>query len=184
MANYLNITALLSDSENRPEIYIRCLSSYANGIYHGAWLDATQPLEALQSQIKQLLVKSPMNNAEVVAVHGYSGFGSVFIDENESIEEIHNKARFIVEQGELGAELLAYYGGDLKYVKETLEEYYEGEYESETDYADHLFDDIHLPEIPQHLQPYIDYEKFQRDIFINDYLSIKVEGNCHIFRRH
>ncbi len=184
MTNYLKNTALLSDSEDRPEIYIRCLSSYANGIYHGAWFDATQPLEALQSQIKQLLAKSPMPVAEEFAVHGYSGFGSLFIDEYESIEEIHEKARFIVEHGELGAELLAYYGGDLKYVKETLEEYYEGEYESESDYADHLFDEIYLSDIPDDIQYSIDYERFQRTIFINDYLSIEVDGNCHVFRRH
>jgi len=125
-----------------------------------------------------------MKNAEEFAVHGYSGFGSLFIDEYESIQEIHEKAHFILEHGELGAELMAYYGGDLKYATETLEEYYEGEYESDSDYAAYLFDEIYLPEIPKHLQFYIDYEKFQRDIFIDDYLSLEVKGKCHIFRRH
>jgi antirestriction protein len=125
-----------------------------------------------------------MKNAEEVAVHGYSGFGDLFIDENESVEEIHEKARFIVEQGELGAELLAYYGGDLKYVQETLEKYYVGEYQSESDYADHLFDEIYLSDVPEDIQYCIDYEQFQRTIFINDYLSIEVGGSCHVFRRH
>lgn len=184
MTNYLNNTALLSDNEDRPEIYIACLSSYANGIHHGAWLDVTQPLGEIQKQIKQLLAKSPMKNAEEIAVHGCSGFGSLFIDEYERIQEIHEKASFILEHGELGAELLAYYGGDLEYVKKALEEYYEGKYESESDYADHLFDEIYLSDIPDDIQYCIDYERFQRTIFINDYLSIEVDGNCHVFRRH
>lgn len=184
MTNYLNNSTLLSDREDHPEIYVACLSSYVNGIHHGAWLDARQPLEELQGQIKQLLTNSPMKDAEEFAVHGYMGFGSLFIDECESIEEIHEKARFILEQGELGAELLAYYGGDLKYVKETLEEYYVGEYQSELDYATRLFDEIYLSDIPDDIQYCIDYKRFQRTIFINTYLSIEIGESCHVFRRH
>ncbi|MCB9719732.1 MAG: antirestriction protein ArdA [Candidatus Omnitrophica bacterium] len=38
-------------------------------------------------------------------------------------------------------------------------------------------------EIPEHLQYYIDYEKFARDLFINDYFSAQGEsGQIYVFR--
>jgi len=183
MANYLQNTALPT-SEDAPQIYLACLSSYNNGILFGEWIDATCDVEDIQEQIKQLLAKSPMPGAEEFAVHGHSGFGSLGIDEYESLEEIHEKALFIVEHGELGAEVMAHYSADVEYAKEALEEYYVAEYESELDYATELFDELYLHGIPKHIQGYIDYEKFQRDIFIDSYFSLDVNGSCHIFRQY
>ncbi len=183
MTNYFRNTAL-SASEDQPQIYVACLSSYTNGILYGEWLDATQDVEDIKEQIKQLLAKSPMPGAEEFAVHGDMGFGSLRIEEYESIEQIHEKALFIVEHGELGAEVLAYYGGYLEDAKEALEERYEGKHKSELDYATYLFDEIYLHDIPERLQFYIDYEQFKIDIFIDSYFSLEVEGRCHIFSQH
>ena len=174
------MTTNISRAELRPKIYVACLSSYSNGIHYGAWLDATQEVEDIQEQIKQLLAKSPMPDAEEIAVHAFEDFGSLSIGEYESIQEIQEKAVFIVEHGELGAELLAHYG-NLKDATDALENYYVGEHESELDYAIHLFDECYLPDIPKNIQFYIDYDKFCRDIFINDYFSVEVEGRCHVF---
>ncbi len=186
MSNNLKSTDFLLDSEDQLEleVYFACASSYANGIVYGGWLDVTQPIEKIQKQIKQLLAKSPMEDAEECVLQGYSGFGSLYIDAYESIEQIHEKALFVLEHGELGTELAAYYGGDLKHAKGTLEEYYEGEHESELDYSAYLFDKIHLSNIPEDLQYCISYERFQRAIFINDYFSLKVDGKYHVFRHH
>ena len=181
MTNHLHNVAF---SEEKPRIYVACLASYTNGISYGEWLDATSDVEDIQENIKQLLAKSSIPNAEEVAVHDCSGFGSLIIGEHEGIEQIHEKARFIVEHGKLGAEVLNYYDGRLEDAQEVLEEYYQGEYKSELDYAIHLFDEIYLHDIPKHAQWYIDYEKFERDIFNNDYFSLDVKGRCHVFRRH
>lgn len=173
----------LSNSEQRPKIYVACLSSYVNGILFGTWLDASQPVKDIREQIKQLLANSPMADAEEIAVHAFEGFGSLSIGEYEGIEAIQEKATFIVERGELGAELLAHYG-NLEDAEEALENYYVGEYKSELDYAVHLFNDVYLQDIPENIQYYIDYDKFCRNIFINDYFSLEVEGNCHVFMYH
>ena len=175
---------MITTNELRPRIYIACLSSYVNGIHYGAWVDAAQPVEDIQEQIKQLLAKSPMPDAEEIVVHAFEDFGSLSIGEYESIEAIQEKASFIVEQGELGAELLANYGGNLADAEEALNDYYVGEHESELDYSIHLFDECYLHEIPENIQYYVDYDKFCRDIFINDYFSIKVDGKYHIFINH
>ena len=181
MSNHLNNIAL---SEDKPQIYVACLSSYTNGILYGEWLDATQEVEDIQEQIKQLLANSPMPNAEEFAIHDCMGFGSLSIGEYEGIEEVQEKALFILKHGELGAEVMAHYNADVAYAKEALEEYYVSEYESELDYATELFDELYLHGIPKHVQGYIDYEKFQRDIFIDTYFSLDVKGSCHIFRQY
>ncbi|MCE3238388.1 MAG: antirestriction protein [Gammaproteobacteria bacterium] len=41
------------------QIYVACLASYNNGILHGAWIDATQDVELIHSEIKIILEKSP-----------------------------------------------------------------------------------------------------------------------------
>jgi len=179
ITNNLDNTSL-SSTKLRPAIYVACLASYVNGILYGDWLDASQPVEDIQEQIKQLLAKSPMPDAEEFAVHDFEDFGPLSIDEYESIQEIQEKAAFIVEHGELGTELLAY-SGNPEDAKKVLENCYVGEYESELDYAIHLFDECYLPDIPKNIQFYIDYDKFCRDIFINDYFSVEVEGRCHVF---
>jgi antirestriction protein len=74
MTNHLQNTAL-SNGEDKPQIYVACLSSYTNGILYGEWLDATCDVEDIQEQIKQLLAKSPMPDAEEFAVHDCMGFG-------------------------------------------------------------------------------------------------------------
>src|SRR6185437_12115742 len=145
MSDYLNNIAL---SEGKPQIYVTCLASYNNGTSFGGWIDATCDVEDIQAQIKALLAKSPMPNAEEFVVHGYSGFGFMGIDEYESIEQIHEKALFIVEHGELGDEVLDYYSGCLEDAKEALEERYIDKYKSELDYATELFDELYLHGIP------------------------------------
>ncbi len=180
MSNHLQNS--LSASEGQLQIYVVCLSSYNNGILFGEWIDATCNVEDIQEQIKQLLAKSPTPGAEEFAIHDYRGFGSLHIKRDESIEKVQEKALFIVEHGDLGAEVLAYHRGNLYYATEALEEYYVGEYESELDYAAYLFDELYLHEIPKSVRDYISYTRFQRDIFIDDYFSLEVNGSCHIFR--
>jgi antirestriction protein len=53
--------------------------------------------------------------------------------------------------------------------RDTFEEAYQGEWDSEVDFAENLFDELYLHELPSHVQSYIDYEKYARDIFIDGY---------------
>src|SRR5258708_494228 len=110
MTDNLKHGSFLTNNEPPPQIYVACLASYVNGKLFGKWIDATQPVEDILEQIKQLLANSPMPDAEEVAIHGHEGFYSLQIDEYESIKDVHSKALFISEHGGLGAELAAYYG--------------------------------------------------------------------------
>lgn len=173
----------LSEPIPSPKIYVACLSSYVNGILYGKWIDASQEIEALRKEIKQMLADSPMPGAEEFAIHTFEGFFCLSIEGYESIESVQEQAAFILEHGELGGRLIAYYG-EVEAARTALEEYYRGEYDSELEYAIQLFDECYLNGLPEFVRFYLDYEKFQRDIFIDDYFSIEVRGRCHVFESH
>ncbi len=124
---------------------------------------------------------SPMPQAQEIAVHDYQGFGSLSIGAHEDIDSVHQKATFMIEHGALGAAAASCYDGDLEAAELALQDYYEGDYESERHYAWHLFDKPYLHRIPEHIQAYIDYDQFKRDIFMSDYFAIELAGKSHIF---
>lgn len=162
-----------------PRVYVACLAAYNSGILHGKWIDVDSE-DQMWSDINAMLALSPEPNSEEWAFHDYEGFGGLLVNEYDSVTAILEKAAFIGQYGELGAELVNYYG-DMDSAKQALEDRYYGEFDSELDFSTDLFDELYGSEIPNHLQYYIDYAAFNRDIFINDYLSISLNGKVHVF---
>lgn len=164
-----------------PKIYVADLAAYNNGYLHGCWIDATKDLDDIQEEIQNMLKKSPVEFSEKWAIHDYEGFGSISISEYEGIESVKEKSEFIEEHGELGAEVLSHFCGDLKHARETIEDYYMGEYKSLADYAEELTDQT--SEIPEHLEFYIDYERMGRDMELGgDVFTIETGfEEVHIF---
>jgi len=165
-----------------PEIYVACLSAYSSGMLYGQWINATQPVEIVRKAIQQMLKKSPIAGAEEWAIHGTRDFGDT-IKEYESLESVYAKSLVIEEYGSLGLEVLSYFS-EVEEATEQLEEHYQGEYDSPCAFATQLFDELYLASIPETVQPYIDYEAFARDIFIEDYYVLKVGYHTHVFSRH
>jgi len=56
-----------------------------------------------------------------------------------------------------------------------------GKYNSEVAYAEELFDECYLSNLPESARDYIDYEKFARDLFASDYYFDDDTG--YVFRR-
>ena len=162
------------------QIYIACLAAYNSSIAYGKWIDATQEIEAIHVEIQEMLFNSPIAGAKEFAVHAFDGFGPLRLDEYESVESIHEKARFILKHGELGAELLVYYG-NVESAQDAIENRYHGEYKSQIDFAIQLFEDCHMESIPEMVQCYIDYASFKRDIFLKDFFSLEVRDKTHVF---
>ena len=67
---------------------------------------------------------------------------------------------------------------DPKKAVEIFRDQYCGEWDSETAYAEQLFDELYLHDIPSYARSYINYEAFARDLFMYDYDYI--EG--YVFR--
>lgn len=181
IANHNSLPAF--NFNNQPQIYVACLAAYNNGRLHGKWIDPTQEVEKISKKISLMLAKSPEPGAEKYVIYDQTGLYDLEIEKDDSIEDIQEKAFFILEHGELGAKLLNYYRGHLGYAEEAMESYH-GDYDNELDYAAEFFNQCYLEKMPETVRYYIDYESFKKDIFIDTCFSIKVGGKCHIFSRH
>lgn len=166
-----------------PKIYVACLAAYNNGHLHGAWIDANQDEDSLFAAVQEMLKTSPIPNAEEWAIHDYEDFGEMHINEYTDLATISTIAAFVVEHGELGAEVLAYFGDDLDDAQTLLEQCYLGEYDNEADFVEQFLKDTGT-EIPKSLVYYIDYEKMAYDWFINDFISFEVNRKFHVFSRY
>lgn len=76
---------------------------------------------------------------------------------------------------EAGAAYLRWAGS---WSKSHFEDAYCGEWDSEVAYAEDLFDELYLGDVPSSVQSYIDYEKFARDLFLDGYHF----EDGHVFR--
>ncbi len=168
-------------TQTPPKIYVACLAAYNNGFLHGQWIDANQEAEAIHSEIEDMLTQSPVGGAEEWAIHDYEGFFGLRLSESEDIGTIAEIAAMIKECGPAWCAYADHVGLDYA-TKEGFEEAYNGEWDSEKAFAEDLAGAT--MEIPKHLECYIDYEKFARDLFISDYFSAEAEGSkVYVFRR-
>lgn len=166
-----------------PRLYVACLAAYNSGFLHGCWIEATLPCDEIVARIKAMLATSPVPDAEEHAIHDYEYFGSHQIGEYESIQSAHEKACFIDDHGDLGAELLNYFS-DLEEAKEAMEEHYSGCYTSLTHFAEDFIEQtVCLKDIPEHLRYYIDYEALGHDMEMSgDIMTIETGFEAlHIF---
>lgn len=164
-----------------PAIYIACLSAYNSGCLHGEWIDATLDEGVINAAIQTMLAKSPVVDAEEWAIHDYMDFGNNILSEYFSVDAVHALATFIKEQGSIAIALLEHYG-DLQDATDALENFYRGEWNNERDFATEFFHEMH--DVSDDVLFYIDYEAFSRDLFINDFFSLKVDGVVHVFAHH
>ncbi|MBZ0296849.1 MAG: antirestriction protein ArdA [Anaerolineae bacterium] len=171
----------MTNDETTPRIYVACLAAYNNGKLHGAWIDATQEPDAIWEEVQAMLKASPKPGAEEWAIHDHEGFAGIRLSEWTSFERVHELAQFISEYGDLGAQVLAHYGDNVKEARTALTDRYRGQYRSLEEYAEELTTDI--SPIPDHLIHYIDYEAMARDMELNGDV-FTVETGCeevHVF---
>lgn len=166
-------------------IYIACLAAYNNGILHGKWIDCTS-LEEIHEGIKEVLNTSPENNnpypCEEWAIHDYEGLGNS-ITESTSPERIMEIVEFFEEVGnaELAEGLLDYRGGNIDDARRLFESYH-GEYKDRGDFAYSLAEETgDLQQVPQWLTYHIDFDAVARDLFMDGYVDIEVDGKIHVF---
>ena len=178
MTNAERQTKMNATTNDTPRVWIACLASYNDGILHGEWIDAVDADE-IREGIERVLKTSPTPGAEEWAIHDHEGFGSMS-DKHPDIDELAELGAAIEEHGEAYRLYADYIGEDYTTV-EKFEEDYCGEYDSETAYAEELFDEQYANHIPDHLANYIDYEAFARDLFCGDYFSARGESGLHIF---
>jgi antirestriction protein len=165
---------------DQPRIYAACLAAYNNGILHGEWIEA-QDAWSMWEATRDMLAKSPIPDAEEWAIHDHEGFSGVRIEEYTSFDRVAELATFIAEHGELAAELLDHYCGDLQEAREALTDRHLGEYPSLADYVQELTEETNT--IPHALRYYVDYRAMARDAELNgDLFTIQTAHDAvHVF---
>lgn len=173
-----------------PRIYVASLSDYNAGRLHGAWVDADQDAEELQLAVATMLAASPEPGAEEWAIHDHEGFGPVDLSEYESLETIASLGRGIAEHGLAFGAWAAIVGAELAAL-EQFEEAYRGRWESVTDYAESLLDELGatdvLDQVPEWLQPYVELDVggFARDLVLGgDIRTVEGESGVWVFDGH
>lgn len=168
------------DTKKKSRIYVVCLASYHQGQMHGLWIDPMQTPALMEAQIAQMISESPSPDAKDWEIHHTEGFGykGIFHDD---LEMIHQKARFILEHGRLGVELLNRYN-DPQRAHYIWDEHYHGIYESKADFAFKFCSEYDQHPLMKHLEKYIDYQDLGTNLFAEDYFFIELDNRLHVFR--
>ena len=165
------------------KIAITDLKDYVEGILRYEWLDLGQYSTAAQISdfIEEFLGKRSKETQELHEewfVTDYEEF--VNMGEYPNLEDIEKAVSLGKQHG--WEAVSAYYGmnGNL----DDFEEAYNGIYDSEEDFAYEIAHEIYSEEDLGQLEMYIDWEKYTRDLFINDYFGCDLQ-DCKVvvFRR-
>jgi len=180
----MSLTSLNANKQelnDMPEIYVASLSDYNSGILHGRWINAVQEPDEIHDQIQDMLKESKQPNSEEWAIHDCSGFFDINLSEYENIENLTKIAQGISKHGEAFASYTDMIN-DMEIVDiEGFSDSYQGEYDSEMQFAEEMMGLCYS--VPDYLEPYVDYEKFARDLFMSDYTSVRSSTySYHIFR--
>jgi antirestriction protein len=178
------------DTHSKPRLYVVCLAADSDGDDHGAWIEADQSADDLHEAVQKILLTSPAKHPEEWAIHDYEGFFNIGLSENHDLETISALAAFLVEHGALGAALLlADYRSEnidddkIERARAALTDCYHGIHDSEEAFTRDLFSGSYT--IPKELASivpgYLDFERLARDWFVDDFFSLKVDNNTHIF---
>jgi antirestriction protein len=132
-----------------------------------------------------MLAGSPEPTAEEFAIHDYDGFGSLQLGEYERIEVVARIGRGIAEHGQAYAAWAQSLGSSQWEQLNRFEDCYLGEWNSITDYAQQLLDDMGIDTDalgPDWLAPYVhvDIEGFARDL-ASDVTIVETNNRVYVF---
>lgn len=173
----------MTDRRDAPRIYVACLASYNAGRLHGEWIDADEGAEAIREAIRAMLRASPEPIAEDWAIHDHENFGGLALHEHESVGDVAEAAELIAEHGELAELAIGHFGGlgHLDEAREAIEERFSGAFADRDLWAWRLLEDSgDLARIPERLHPYLDAERYARDLELSgDFLVL--DGESEVF---
>jgi len=151
---------------SNPCIYVADLGAYNAGKLIGKWLDLTtfEEVGDLQNEIDKIACSS--GYGDEWAIHDYSNMPSS-LGENPDLEKVLEIAELIKEHSfnVVDAFINIFSYDDL----DNLEDSYCGEWDSFKAFSDDIFDECYLHDVPDHIQNYIDYEGFSKDLSMDYY---------------
>jgi len=165
------------------KIAVTDLKDYNEGILRFEWLDLEEysTAEEIVCFIEKFLQKRSKETGELHEewfISDYEEF--VNLGEYPSLEDIEKAVMLSKTHG--WEAVKAYYESFQEL--DRFEEAYLGVWDSEENFAYDTAHDIYTEEQLGPLEPYIDWERYARDLFINDYVSETLpRGKIAVFRR-
>ena len=163
-------------------VYVGTYAKYNGGSIEGAWLNISD-YNSLEDFLEACRELHDDEKEPVFMFQDWVNIPDELISESEL-----SPAIFELEKWEVAPFLVwvreysdrKYLNCNLKNFLETFRDQFCGEWKSERAYAEQLFDELYLHDIPSYARSYINYEAFARDLFMYDYDYI--EG--YVFRTY
>ncbi|MBK8912986.1 MAG: antirestriction protein ArdA [Phycisphaerales bacterium] len=183
-------TAVKTDTQETPRIYVASLADYNAGRLHGRWIEADQSAEDIREEIHAMLGESTEAVTEDWAIHDYEHFGGLRLNEFEDIDHVAAVARGIVEHGAVFAGLVSHFGGtqSVDEAERHIEEGYRGAFDRLADYAQEMIEDCYsdaIKALPEFIRYRIDYEGIANDLEMGgDIFTVECNHQIHVFDAH
>jgi antirestriction protein len=183
---------------NKPMIYVTTESAIEAGQRWGRFIIATQEVDVMEEEIKEMLQDSSVVNLEKWQweIKFYDGFYSVDLGKNPKLEDVVKVANFIQEHGEIAAKVINKYCDGLTddgipifkhdNIDKAIRVFHEGYWgwcQSVGDYAEQLWYQKENPKIPDELVEFINWEKVGQDMESKrEIICINNKQEVHIFQ--
>ena len=165
----INAHELVNGSES-PALYCGTYGKYNSGNFRGMWVDLTTFDSYEDFEAFCLAIHADEEDPELMYQDG-ENIPDSLCSESMGEEEFNNLLKYCELCEEY--DIFAVYDFLELFMPEDLDmmsDAYVGVYESEEDFAEELVNDCYnLDKMMGDLACYFDYEKFARDLFINDY---------------
>lgn len=171
--------ALNTQITDQPAVYVGTYGKYNDGSINGAWVDLTK-VNTL-SEFYEICQSIHADEADPEYMfQDFQGFPRSLYCES-TMNEFFKVWEYVQENLSNYPIDAVWAYLDYGYDIENFEEAYNGEYGSETEFAEQLLDDTgYFSGVPDTIKFYFDYERFANDLFINDYNYI----NGYVFNRN
>ena len=165
-------------NSNNPALYCGAYAKYNNGSIEGMWIDLTT-FDEYDEFIEFCCNLHADEDDPELMFQDYENFPRELYSEScfdeDDFDTIIKYASF-ADRDAVDAFLSCFSVDEL----DKFEDAYQGEFDSEEDFAYHIIDECYdIEQTMGNLSFYFDYEKFARDLFMCDYFF----DNGYVFRR-
>jgi antirestriction protein len=179
------------DPQTHLQLYAVHVSSYADGVDHGVWIDASNEPTELDDAISAMLDASPSPHDRAWAVGSTRGFAGISLDGVHDTSLIHTLALGVAEHGTAYAAWVDMIGTNDPDQLAGFEDFYVGSYDNPEAWARSVAEDLDWPEqldreiTDPFLRRYvvIDYAKVARDGAAGWDVVTGIDGRTHVFLR-
>ncbi|NDV46243.1 antirestriction protein ArdA [Paludibacter sp. 221] len=156
-------------------IYVGTYAKYNNGSIFGKWLDLSDYSDKEEFEEACCELHKDEEDPELM-FQDWENIPSELISESwlsddffEIRDAVDDLSEIEKEAFQVFLKIYSFSWSDAVYLIGKFINSFQGSYNSKEDFAQELFDECYLHEVPEKIRYYIDYEAFARDLFLDGY---------------